>query len=192
MLEKLFGSKTKVRILKALAFNPEKKFHLRELSREIKITPIYVSKEIDILKMLNLVLESKVGNMRIFQINKNAAIYTEIKSIIFKTEFFIDTLKESMKDGKVDFAFIFGSFAKSTESEDSDIDIFIIGDIKNSEIIKLIKPVEKAINREINSVVWSFDELKAKKGRPLIKDIAKDKIIMLKGDENELRKIIGR
>ena len=88
MLERLFTSKTRARILKTLIFNPDRQFHLRELSREIKITPIYVKKELQNLQGLNLVLTSKKGNLSLFQINKQASIFAELKSMFMKTEYF--------------------------------------------------------------------------------------------------------
>ncbi len=191
MLEKLFTSKTRVRILGLLIFNPEKQFYLREISRKIKITPIYVKKELKNLKELNLVLESKKGNMSFFQINRKSPIFNELKSIFLKVEYFRDMMINSMKRLKIDFAFIFGSFAKGTETEESDIDLFVIGDVKEDRLLKIIEPIEKQTGREINYILWKKSLfLKRAKKHHLINEIAKNPVIMLVGDENELRKII--
>ncbi len=85
MLEKLFTSKTRVRILKTLISNPDRKFHLRGLSREIGVTPTYVGKELLNLHGLDLVLKSSIGNLVLFQINKNSPIFADLRSIFLKT-----------------------------------------------------------------------------------------------------------
>jgi len=85
-LDRLFTSKTRVRILKTLLLNPNKQFYLRELSREIKITPTYVKKELQNLQELDLVLKSKKGNLHLFRINRKSPISTELKSIFIKIE----------------------------------------------------------------------------------------------------------
>jgi predicted nucleotidyltransferase len=193
MLEKLFTSKTRTGILKILLFNPGKEFHLRELSREISITPIYVKKELDNLRELNLVFSSKKGNLNIYQINKNSPLFSELKSIFLKTEFLAEIIKESVKKLKVDFAFIYGSFAKGVESEESDIDLFVVGNIEEDKLVGVIQSIEKKVKREINYILWSKDLfVKRAKKHHLLNEIAKNPIIMLIGKENELRKIIGK
>ena len=122
MLENLFTSKTRTRILGTLILNPGREFHLREISREIGITPTYVKKELQNLEELNLVLKAKKGNLILFQINRDSILYGELKSMFLKTEYFGELLKKSLKELKIDFAFIFGSFAKGIESVESDID----------------------------------------------------------------------
>ncbi len=192
MLEKLFTSKTRMRILELLIFNPDREFHLREISREVKITPIYVKKELQKLKELNLVLKSKKGNLSIFQINRNSLIFAELKSIFIKTEYFGDLIKKSLKKLKIDFAFIFGSFAKGIESRESDIDLFVIGDVKEDELTDIIQKIEKQTGREINYILWKKSLfMKRAKKHHLLNEIGKNSVIMLVGDENELRKIIA-
>ncbi len=85
MLERLFTSKTRIRILKTLLFNPGRQFHLRELSREIGITPTYVKKELQNLQEINLVLKSRRANLTLFQINKTSPIFPELRSIFRRT-----------------------------------------------------------------------------------------------------------
>jgi predicted nucleotidyltransferase len=191
MLEKLFTSKTRTKILSKLLFNPDKEFHLRELSREIKTTPIYVKKELDNLKELNLVSTSKKGNLSLFKINRDASIFADLKSIFMKTEFLSEIIKKSIAKLKIDFAFIYGSFAKGIEHEESDIDLFVVGSINEDELMTIVQKIEKKINREVNYVLWNKDllALRAKKHH-LLNEIAKNPVIMLLGDENELRKII--
>ena len=191
MLEKLFTSKTRIRILELLIFNPDREFHLREISRKIKITPIYVRRELQNLKELNLVLESKKGNLSLFRINRNSPIFAELKNIFIKTEYFGELIKKSLKKLKIDFAFIFGSFAKGIESKDSDIDLFVVGDVKEDELLNIIQKIENKTGREINYLLWKKSLfMKRAKKHHLLNEIAENPVIMLVGDEDELRKII--
>lgn len=191
MLEKLFTSKTRVRILGMLLFNPDSNFHLREISREVEITPTYVKKELQNLKELNLVLTSKKGNLTLFQINRNSPVFTELKSLFMKTEYFGELIKKSLEELKIDFAFIFGSFAKGIESEGSDIDLFVVGDINENGLLEIIQETEERTGREINYILWKKDILMGRaRKHHLLNEIARNPVIMLVGDENELRKII--
>jgi predicted transcriptional regulator len=58
MLERLFTSQARVKILGELLLNSNKEYHIRELSRIISISPIYVQKELKNLQSLGL-LESR-------------------------------------------------------------------------------------------------------------------------------------
>jgi predicted nucleotidyltransferase len=190
LIEKLFSSKTRTRLLLLFLFNQNKEFHLRELAGLIKVTPIYVSKELNNLKQLGIVNASKKGNLSIFSVNTNCVFLNELKLIFMKTDFIGNLLKEKLEE-KAEYAFIFGSFAKGTESENSDIDLFLISEIKEEKLIELIQNIEEKTKREINYILWNkktFTE--RKKNNHLLKTIKKEPIIMIIGEENEFRKQI--
>ena len=126
-----------------------------------------------------------------YSINKECNFVKDLRNIFLKTDTVKIQLDKAFKNKPLKFAFIFGSFANQNYTSDSDIDLFIIGNITNAAIIKTIHPLEKQLEREINPIVWSLADLKKKKSTSLIKTLAKKEIIMLKGTENELRKIIG-
>jgi len=87
MLEKLFTSTTRVKILRLLMFNEDKWFYLRELARKIKTTPTYVKKEIDNLRELGLVKKRTKGNLTLFNINHDSPIFYELKELFVKSDY---------------------------------------------------------------------------------------------------------
>lgn len=188
MLERLLTSKTRMKILSLLMFNQEEEYHLREISRIIGISPIYAAKELDNLHKLNLVVQSRKGNLHLFTINKECIILGELRSIFLKTDYLGELIKRYLKN-KAKYAFIYGSFAKGEERQSSDIDLFVIGEIKEDDIIRIIQKLEAKISREINYVLWNEKTFRqrAKKGHHLLKSIKKSKIIMLVGSENEFK-----
>lgn len=191
MLERLLTSKTRVRILELLMFNQDKEYHLREIARLIKISPIYAAKELANLAKLNLAKKSKKANLSIYSINKECVFLSELKQIFLKTDYLGELVKKEM-EGKAKYCFIYGSFAAGQETESSDIDLFLVSEIIEDELIKIIQRIEKAVQREINYVLWNnraFSE-RASKGHHLLRTIKKSKIIMLIGDENEFKKQI--
>ncbi len=56
-------------------------------------------------------------------------IYNELACIILKTEGVAKELRDSLSEIGVEMAFIYGSFANMKAGVDSDIDVFIIGDV---------------------------------------------------------------
>jgi predicted nucleotidyltransferase len=190
MLEQLFTSKTRIRILSLLMFNQDKEYHLREIGRLINISPKYVGKELEKLLKINLVNRYEKGNMNIFSINKGNIILNELKQIFIKTDYLGELIRKELI-GKVKYAFIYGSFAKGEETKSSDIDLFVIGDMKEDNLIKIIQKLERTTNREINYVLWSENTFKQRaKSHHLLKTIKKSKLIMLIGNESELKQSI--
>lgn len=185
MLEKLFTSKTRVKILDYLFFYKEETY-LREIAKNLKISPSAVKRELNNLIDLGLI---KKQNNKIC-LNKENSFLEDLKKIFLKTDSLSSPLKKVLDKKNIEFVIIFGSFAQGENKLESDIDLLIIGDIKQQEVFKLLRPVEKLTKREINPVVWTKQELKKNKNKGFVKDIIKKNKIMVKGNENEFRKIV--
>jgi predicted nucleotidyltransferase len=184
MLEKLFTSKNRIKIMGFLFFETQET-HLREISRELKISPSAVKNEVENLIIIGIIKKEKNK----ITLNQKSIILQDLKSILIKTDFVVYPIKEALKDINAEFIFIFGSFAKGDFTQESDIDLMVIGKIKSDEVYEKIKPAEDTLKREINPSVWRREEFTEKRKTGFIKDILSKKIIMIKGEEDELRKI---
>lgn len=185
MIERLFTSKNRVKLLRFFLFE-QKEAHLRGISKELEISVSAVKREIDNLKEIGIL---KQEGARI-SINDKCNFINDLKNIFIKTDAIIYPLKDVLKSKKIKYALVFGSFAKASYNPESDVDLLIIGEIKLSDVYDLLKSAEGKIKREINPVVWSEKDLSNKKNTGFVRDIFTKKIIMLKGDENELRKAV--
>lgn len=185
MIEKLFTSKTRTKILMLLLLS-KREFNMRQIEKEIGVNISAVKREIDNLETLSIVVKDK-GK---YKANEDCPFIGSLKDILIKTDGIFEVLKECLPK-KIEFAFVFGSFANNEYGADSDVDLFVVGKVNMAGVVKAMKPAERKLKREINAVVWSIDELKKNKKKSFIRDIAKNKILMVIGKENELRKIIG-
>jgi len=191
MLEKLFKSHATVKILNLLFFS--KPLHIRDIARRTGITPIYVKKELETIGKLGLVLNTRVGNLSIWEINKRSPIAEDLKRIFLKTEGLGARLASIFKKFSVKYALIYGSFAKGTEKPDSDIDVLVIGDVDYDELARAMAKAEDELGREINYIQWSEKDFKkkARQHHHLLIDIARHPIIWIKGDEHGFRKALA-
>ncbi|HJT09692.1 MAG TPA: nucleotidyltransferase domain-containing protein [Candidatus Nitrosotalea sp.] len=192
MLERLFTSTTRVSILEEFLLNPGREYHIRELARILEVTPIYVQKELRNLESLGLLESRKKGNMVIYKLQVKSSIVEDLKRIFLKTESIGQAIMQDLDARKIKFAFIFGSFAKGVETATSDLDILIIGDVNEDDVLRSISKTERRIGRQINFILWTEREFveKVEKKIPLIKEISKTPIIMIVGDEDELKRFI--
>ena len=69
-----------------------------------------------------------------------------------KTDGVIYPVKKILKNEKIKYGIIFGSFARGDYTPESDVDLLIVGDINSFDLHKKIKPVENEIRMEINLV----------------------------------------
>ena len=117
--------------------------------------------------------KSKKGNLSIYSINKNSPILNELRYMFIKTDYLGQIIKNYLKN-KAKYVFIYGSFAKGEETQSSDIDLFVIGEIREDELIKIIQKIENTTRREINYVLWNEKTfLQRAKSHHLLKTIKK-------------------
>lgn len=162
--------------------------YLREISNKLKIQPSSVKKEIDNLNELNIVLKKE----KKIYLNKKNVVVDYLKNIFIRTDYFVYPIVEVLSDKEINFALIFGSIAKGNFKEESDVDLLIIGNVDFSEIVKLLKKTEKQIDRDINPIIWSYEDFMKKRKNKFVKEIFTGPVIMVKGEENEIRRIVGR
>jgi len=182
-------SKLREELLVLYFTNPNKKYYLRELERILNFSVGNIRRELIKLESTGLFLSESKGNLVYYYLNKSYPLFKELKSIIFKTSGASKILQNILKKFKdIDRAFIFGSFAKGEEREDSDIDLLIIGEVNEDKLIEEIDKLEKKLQREINYAIYEKEDFKKKKkeGNSFILDILKEKKIFLIGDENGL------
>jgi len=141
------------------------------------------------LESTGLFLSENKGNLVYYYLNQSYPLFEELKSIIFKTSGAPKMLQNSLeKFNGISHAFIYGSFAKGEEKEDSDIDLLIIGEVNEDKLIEVISKLERRLQREINYAIFGKEDFKKKKEdrNPFVLDILKEKKIFLIGDENGL------
>jgi predicted nucleotidyltransferase len=69
---------------------------------------------------------------------------------------------QSVED-EIDLAFIYGSFAAGDYSNDSDVDLYIVGDLSGIRLAELLGPVQNEIGHPVNISQFSLDEYRQRK-----------------------------
>jgi predicted nucleotidyltransferase/DNA-binding HxlR family transcriptional regulator len=193
-LESLFRSRAQISILKLLFLNSSKEFHANEIARQVEVAPSTITKEMPHLQRIGLVSRRIQGTLVLYKINKKCIIFDEMKRIFLKFETLDEILRQGLPGKDIKYALIYGSFAKGIESETSDIDLLVIGDIDEASMIKSVSRAERTSGRQINFVLWNEKDFaeRVRKNIPLIKEIAKTPIMMIIGDKDEFKRIIEK
>lgn len=185
MLEYFITSRTKRGLLKLFLTNPEKRFYTREIAKITGEPLNAVRRELGYLEKAGLLRSYKEGNLKYFEVVKEFPFYPELKKIIYSTVALGDYLRNRLKDSaSIELAFIYGSIARNEETEKSDIDLFVLGEIEEDELHGLVLDIEKEIGREINYTLMTKEEFDKRrdKDEPFLKRVMREKKLVLKGN----------
>lgn len=162
MLEQLFGSRTRNKLLTLFLENPDKSFFVRELTREIDERINSVRRELDNLAKFGLLTSKQVDQKRFYQVNKKFVLYGELYELIKKSKLLIEkVVTESVQklDG-LKYLALTGCFV------DDDIiqtDVLLVGKITDDELQKFINELENIYQKEIRYTHLTTHEFNVRK-----------------------------
>lgn len=174
MLDHIFGSKTRVALLKLFFDHPEQLFFVRELTRTVNTQINAVRRELMNLSELgivrvveelgrehvNLSLENVpkgLNKKKYYQLNKSFVLFPELSSLFSKSHLMIekDLLNQLKGLGQVYYLCLSGFF---TNVANPSTDMLIVGNVNKEALVRIIKQFEEKMQREINYTTMSLKE----------------------------------
>lgn len=196
MIDSLFGSKTRVKLLHLFLNNPEKSFYVREITRMIDEQINSVRRELANMVSVGIVQQDAIDNKLYYSVNEDYPYINPLAAIFSdkNTEGSMSaTSSVSWKDSLgrmrgLRLAIISGKLVVGSSSA---VDLLLVGDDMSVVTIKnLVKKIEKDRKIEINYAVISYDDFYYRmsvKDR-FIMDIVRNKHSVLVDTENIMRK----
>lgn len=179
MFEQLFGSKTRVKLLKLFYTNPNRAFYVREITRKVDEQINSVRRELSNLLSIGIITSDASNNRLYYEVNQKYEHYDSLSKIFGgvapdKEETSKDKKeKPAKKDerpapvahehplakdlrsiGKVDLVIFTGQF---TRDDQSGADVLIVGDVNQAKAANLIADIEKIENKELRYVIMPLD-----------------------------------
>lgn len=171
MLEHLFGSKTRVKLLKVFFHNPEKTFFVRELARQLDTQINAIRRELQLLIDAELILEAEddvrsdtrsAGSTlrKYYRLDRGSLLYPELHSLLLKAQLmeeqqFLRALQE--KGGDILLMLLGGRFVGEFDAKS---DMLIVGNVKENTISRMIEEYEKESGKEIRFTLMTEKEFK--------------------------------
>lgn len=190
MLEELFVSRVRVKILQLFLSNPaDSLFHVREIVRRVSEEINAVRRELARMEKYGMVSSEWRANRRLYKFKKDYLFYKELLSLVAKTSNLGGNLvKQKAKLGKIKFAFISTRFLKGGLSSSEDVDLLVVGSIVLPELQSIIADEQAKREAEINYSFMDEAEFKfrVKRRDPFILKVLLQPKVMLIGDEDEL------
>lgn len=190
ILDSLFKSKLRQRLLALFLTNPHDRYYARQLHAMIEGSVGSLHRELIHLEKLGILNSEKVGNLKFYFANRNHPLFFEISGITAKTVGVFGSLRAALGElPGIRVAFVYGSFAAGKETARSDIDLFVVGDIDHGAFNKILSEVEKTLQREVNYTAMTADEFREAigGGSQFTKNVMTEPKVFIRGGENELK-----
>ncbi len=168
MLEHLFGSRTRVKLLILFLHHPDDVFFVRELTRRIHTQINAVRREIENLVKIGLIVEGKAAveeagikrpglKRKYYTANKDFPLQQEVRSLLTKAYVLSEwKLHEHInKIGTLHYLAFFGVFQGQRNNP---VDILIIGEMDPAKLRHIMDKAEADLGFEINYTLMSTQD----------------------------------
>lgn len=165
MVEQLFGSKTRVKLLQLFYGNPNRSFYVREITRKIDEQINSVRRELANLLSIGIISSENTNNKLYYEVNQKYEHYKPLSQIfsgaVAKSARDDDGDEDELKSlGNVELAVLVGQF---TRDDRSGVDLLLVGDLNQTQVGKYVTTLEKKEGREIRYATMSVNEFNYRK-----------------------------
>jgi len=177
MVEQLFGSKTRVKLLQLFYSNPNRSFYVREITRKIDEQINSVRRELSNLLSVGIITSDTTNNKLYYEVNQKFEFYDPLQQIFgggvkpkatkkvvtvdgVEQEQAVDeaTANNDLKAvGHINLAVYTGQF---TRDETSGVDLFIVGEVNPNAMQKYVDQLEQKENKSLRYTVMSLEDFK--------------------------------
>ena len=157
LLTGLISSKTRIKLLVRLFFNPATRAYLRELAKEFDVSTNAVREELNQLKKTKLLKTEKSGRQVFYMANTEHSLFPELRSMVSKVmgiDQVIDSIVQRL--GNLEKAYLIGDYAEGKDT--GIIDLVLIGNVDSRQLDDLIRKTETYIKRKIRTLILSETE----------------------------------
>lgn len=168
MIDALFGSKTRVKLLHLFLNNPGQSFFVREITRKIDEQINSVRRELSNMLNVGIITSDSTDNKLYYEVNQRYEYYVPLRAIFSDTKDDSKVVEAAGNDELsneyseelkgitgVRLAIISGVLVKDSTSP---VDIILVGSLSQAKLKSVIKRIEKSEGREINYSVLPYDE----------------------------------
>lgn len=172
MVEQLFGSKTRVKLLRLFYSNPNRSFYVREITRKIDEQINSVRRELSNLLQAGIITSDTTNNRLYYEVNQKFEFFDPL-TVIFggaherpavpksgsksKVSAPMDGSVDLKELGNIQLALYTGQF---TRDESAGVDLLIVGDVNPNKLQKFVTELEAKEGKEIRYAVLSLDDFK--------------------------------
>ncbi|MGD0155030.1 MAG: nucleotidyltransferase domain-containing protein [Terracidiphilus sp.] len=190
-LEAIFPS-VRAGVLSAALLQPRRWWFLSELARHLGAGPSSLQRELESLVGAGILERREEGRRVYFRANDRSPVFKDLRGLVEKTAGLVPALAKALESfgDRIDLAFVYGSIARGEERASSDVDLTIVGSVKQIDLVPAFRKLEDRFGRDVNATLYSPREFRAKlaSGDHFLRSVMKGRTILLKGSLDDLDK----
>lgn len=199
MIDALFGSKTRVKLLHLFLNNPGKSFYVREITRLIDEQINSVRRELSNMLKVGIIKSDTADNKLYYEVDQRYEHYVPLRAIFADDVSMQESpsaLAPSTLDwqaklddlGGVKLAILAGVFVQGSAG---DVDLLVVGNPAPGKTKRFIATIEKKEGRELNYSVMPYDEFYYRLSihDKFITEIIASKYVVLRDEEKILERL---
>ena len=164
MIDALFGSKTRVKLLHLFMNNPGKSFYVREITRLIDEQINSVRRELANMLKVGVILSDSADNKLYYEVNQRYEFYVPFRAIFADEKMKVPTAVDA--EGGAWRQLVRGlphlrlaiSAGLLERGSTSNVDLLLVGNVPAGKAKEAIKAIEDHEGREINYTVMKYEE----------------------------------
>jgi predicted nucleotidyltransferase len=177
-------------VLSATLLQPGRWWFMTELARHLETSPSSLQRELESLVDAGLLERRQDGRRSYLRANSASPLFADLRGLLEKTRGLVPALTKALMPfgGRIELAFLYGSIARGDEHSASDVDLVIVGTLRQIDLLPALRKLETRFHREVNVTLFSPEEFRAKlaAGDHFLRSVLKGKTILLKGALHEL------
>lgn len=163
MIDALFGSKTRVKLLQLFLSNPGKAFYVREITRLIDEQINSVRRELANMLAVGVITSDSADNKLYYQVNQRYEHYVALRAIFtgkggkaLEAPAGHQSWHEALEGlPSLYLAVAAGVLVKGSLAS---VDLLLVGDVPPAKLKAALQKIEEAEGRELNYTVLTYDE----------------------------------
>ncbi|MFH1426387.1 MAG: winged helix-turn-helix domain-containing protein [Candidatus Kerfeldbacteria bacterium] len=162
MIEKIFGSRTRLKLLRLFLTNADEHYFVRELARKTGEQINSVRRELKNLEDIGLLQSYEENKKKFYHVDKEYVLFNELRALIFKSRMTLETeFIQSIRGlGPIHYLALCGYFVNDAIMQ---VDLFIVGNVSRTRLDKLLEKFNTDFGRQLRFTILSADEYSYRK-----------------------------
>lgn len=168
MIDKLFGSKTRVKLLQLFMNHPGQSFYVREITRLIDEQINSVRRELSNMLEVGVITSDTADNKLYYEVNQRYEYYTALRAVFAGEAVTTEQAAAPNANGiqeqnvavineipALRLAIFAGILVKGSLAP---VDILLVGNLSTAKVKSAVAAIEKTEGRELNYTVLPYDD----------------------------------
>lgn len=169
MIDALFGSKTRVKLLHLFLNHPGQSFYVREITRLVDEQINSVRRELSNMLQVGVILSKTADNKLFYEVNQRYEYYPALRAIFANDPIEVSSVKKQKSSAQqneqysdilsgipaIRLAIVSGVLVPGSQSP---LDIILVGTVSSTKVRTAVNMIEKLEGRELNYAVLPYDD----------------------------------